>query len=93
MTDKYTKIGYYELCDADILLSTTCGCVTVCTVCGFMHSFRCRRTKFCMMCNFMSAVSICLCIWVIIFIMHGTNTFKLDTTVIYVNKWNYFDNS
>jgi hypothetical protein len=58
MTDKNIRIGYYELCDADILLCTICGCVTVCTVCGLMRSFRSRRIKFYMMCNFMSAVSI-----------------------------------
>jgi len=25
--------------------------------------------------------------------MDGTNNFKFDTTVLYVNKLNYFDNS
>jgi len=93
MADKNIKIGYYELCDADILLNTIYGCVTLCSVYGFMHSFRSRRIKFCMMCNFISAVCIFWRMWVIIFIMHGRNNFKFDTTETYVNKTNYFDNS
>jgi hypothetical protein len=54
------------------------------SLCRYMH-----RIKFCVMCNFISAVCICWCIWVIIFTIHGKNNFKFDTTGIRINKTNY----